>query len=101
METYIAYFVMTELNKIHLIKLIRAMTYLGLRDSKEFVETKIFPALEAGDRKFSLHLTALQLGRYLIAERSAAAEGYSFSKGYVLESYESVPEARYTDLTKL
>lgn len=98
MKTYIAYFSLTEeLNKIQLIKLVRYLTLLGLRDAKILVEEQIMPVVMTG---FSLHLTELQLGRYYIAEKLTAVEGYSFSKGYALQRIEPVPKITAVDLTQ-
>ena len=93
---YLVYFAKTEENKIQLIKMIRVITQIGLREAKEFVEAKLMT-----DWRFTIRMTDLQLGRYLIAERLAAIEGFSFSKGYVLEKIEEIPEPRCIDITKL
>ena len=95
MKNYLATFHGDVEQKIPLIKLVRYMTQMGLRESKEFVEQVIIPKMEYTPR-FQLKLTELQLGRYYIA----TAGGTSFGKNR-LNVIEPYMEPTYIDITKV
>lgn len=99
MKEYIAHFeCLNEVNKIQLIKLLRIMTNLGLKDAKEFVETVIMPKLEYGPR-FQLKLTETQLGRFLIDQTIRQSDA-CYAPHFELNTLDEV-QTTHTDITKL
>ena len=63
---YLVMFDATGQEKIPIIKLVRFLTQIGLKEAKDLTEEQIIPMLGYGDR-FTLRLTEVQLGRYYIA----------------------------------
>lgn len=81
MKEYLATFNVTE-GKIPMIKLVRQLTDLGLKESKEFVEAK-FRSFEF-DVVINVRVTADQLGRYLI-QNAISPSNHAFSLSKVIE----------------
>lgn len=94
MKFYLAHFTSHEsFNKIQLIKIIKCITQMDLRNSKNFVEDKLFDKT-----MFTLRLTESQLGRHLIYTTLQSQEGCNPSP-YYIASIELEPERDCIDLT--
>jgi hypothetical protein len=98
MKNYIVHFELTETNRIQLIKMIRNVARIGLREAKEFVEENITNEPRFG---FKLGMTELQLGRYLITLEIELREGNVAARGYLMTRFEEIPAIAYIDITAL
>ena len=96
MTEYIAAFYCADNSKIQLIKTIRRITNLGLKESKDFVEQK----LPITPCRFLLRLTELQLGRFFIGQEQDRSNGYMPSP-VALEYFQRAQDPEYIDISNL
>ena len=98
---YILHFaICANTGKIHLIKLVQAITDLSLKDAKEFTEEKLSHLFDSTwSSNFTLLVTEAQAGRYFL-RRELTSSGYGVEGSSIsFQNVEAAPTIKHIDLT--